>query len=441
MTIEVKLRRLPAHVCAIGACVLALLASANGASATTPASSTHTSAPFHLGGNPLPPAAPPVETAAPTGPYRVGLRTQDYRFHGYDLMLFFWYPAHHSPHATPYVTDGGIRGQAVVNAPLDRSGAEYPLILFSPGLGAPGDGYYFYEQNLASHGYIVVSVSGIDSTEAALGSNAREAALVNYETQHRNASAAVELEFSDWFRSTQLGFAYRPREAEFALDTALKEDAHRGSWLFHAINTKEIGMSGHSLGAFTTLLLGGMGVDCKVPLTAGELNLGNPVIIDINPCAEPKVKALRRPTALADPRIKAMIALAPPFFSLKDRQIAAGTSDIGIPTMIITGLGSQFESTLAPQVETYRGIHSPKYLVEVKGTSHLLVSDDYQFNPVLENSLPTSDRTNFGAKARVYEDYSVAFFNRYLKGEQRRTAATLDHPTSSFVAALRHSDG
>ena len=92
-------------------------------------------------------------------------------------------------------------------------------------------------------------------------------------------------------------------------------------------------------------------------------------------------------------------------------------------------------------METYHGIQSPKYLVEVKGVSHLLVSDDYQFNPVLEQSLPTSDRTNFSAKARVYEDYSVAFFNRYLKGEQRRTAATLDHPTSSFVAALRHSDG
>jgi hypothetical protein len=98
-------------------------------------------------------------------------------------------------------------------------------------------------------------------------------------------------------------------------------------------------MSGHSLGAFTTLLLGGMGVDCNVPLTASELNLPNPVIVDINPCAEPKVKALRRPMELADPRIKAMIALAPPFFSLTDRQIAAGASDIGIPTMMITGLG------------------------------------------------------------------------------------------------------
>jgi predicted dienelactone hydrolase len=200
-------------------------------------------------------------------------------------------------------------------------------------------------------------------------------------------------------------------------------------------------MSGHSLGAFTTLLLGGMGVDCKVPLTPGQLNLRNPIITDINPCAEPKVKALRRPTALSDRRIKAMIALAPPFFSLTDQQIAAGASDVGIPTMVITGRGSTFESTLAPQVETFDGIHSAKYLVEVKGVSHLLVSDDYQFNPVLSQSLPTSDKANFKAKARVYEDYSVAFFNRYLKGEQLRTAATLDHPTSSFVAVLRHRHG
>jgi hypothetical protein len=38
-----------------------------------------------------------VQTAAPTGHYQVGLRTQDYGFHGHDLTVFFWYPAHHSP--------------------------------------------------------------------------------------------------------------------------------------------------------------------------------------------------------------------------------------------------------------------------------------------------------------------------------------------------------
>ena len=136
-TIEVRLRRWPAHVGAITACVLALVASANGASAVTLAPSPDTAASFHLGGNPLPPAVPPVQTAAPTGHYQVGLRTQDYRFQGHDLMVFFWYPAHHSPDATPYVTDGGIRGQAVVNAPLDRSGAKYPLILSRPGWVRP----------------------------------------------------------------------------------------------------------------------------------------------------------------------------------------------------------------------------------------------------------------------------------------------------------------
>lgn len=121
------------------------------------------SAAFGLGGIPLPPISPPIQTANATGPYKVGVRHQSYAFQGRSLTFFWWYPASTISGSSPYISNGGIRGEAVENAPLDRSGGPYPLIMFSPGLGAYNDAYYFYTQNLASNGYIVVSVEHFDT--------------------------------------------------------------------------------------------------------------------------------------------------------------------------------------------------------------------------------------------------------------------------------------
>jgi predicted dienelactone hydrolase len=125
----------------------------------TAALSSVISAQFGIGGIPLPAADPPIPTANKTGAYSVGVRKSSYISQGRNLTLYWWYPAYATCNTTPFVSAGGISGQAMQNAPLNRSDGPHPLIIFSSGLGAYSDGYYFYTQNLASHGYIVVSLS------------------------------------------------------------------------------------------------------------------------------------------------------------------------------------------------------------------------------------------------------------------------------------------
>ncbi|WP_218023239.1 alpha/beta hydrolase family protein [Nocardia altamirensis] len=54
---------------------------------------------------------------------------------------------------------GGVQRQARSSAAVDRTGGEWPVVLFSPGFGAPREIYAGLTDDLASRGYVVVSIS------------------------------------------------------------------------------------------------------------------------------------------------------------------------------------------------------------------------------------------------------------------------------------------
>jgi len=210
------------------------------------------SAGFGLGGIPLTPASPFVQTANSTGNYKVGIRQQALVFEGRNLTLYWYYPAIPANGSTPYVSTGGVMGQAVLDAPLDKSTSPYPLIMFSPGLAAYADAYYFYTQNLASHGYIVVSMEHNDTKKAVPTSNITLLALANTFQVKQDGDKAVETLYTEWFRSTQFGMTYRAQELKFGLDTVLNETQSSKSLFFDAVDINNIGLSG-TLSAPTTL--------------------------------------------------------------------------------------------------------------------------------------------------------------------------------------------
>jgi predicted dienelactone hydrolase len=398
------------------------------------------SAQFGLGGISLPAASPPIATANKTGPYSVGVKQSSYIAEGRNQTLYWWYPAHPASNSTPFVSAGGIYGQAVQNAPLDRSGAPYPLIIFSAGLGAYADGYYFYTQNLASHGYIVVSLSHYDTKTAIPTSNTTLRTIAAYYQAHNDGSKAVELTYTEWFRNTQLGQTYRTQEIEAGLNTVLLAGFNPLSPFFGAVDILNIGLSGHSLGAFYTLLVGGgLPIYCNQPMSATELNPNASLIIDISPCAFPARKAQLGAFANHDIRIKAIVPLAAPFFIPEDAEIARAAATVTTPMMIITGDDLQLESTRAPQWTTYQNAAGKKYWVMVSNTSHYLVGDSYQFNPVFSLTLPDYDKANFVGKAGVYMSYSARFFDVYLKGNVS-AKADLHTANSPFVADFEYCD-
>jgi predicted dienelactone hydrolase len=396
-------------------------------------------APFSFGARKLEPGSPPVITANATGEHGIGIRRETLQFEGRQLNVSWWYPANVTAGMAKYVSSGGLVGQAVQNAPLARSGRRYPLVLFSPGVGAHNDAYFFYCQNLASSGYIVVSINHLDASQLTPGSNVFAMAQAIVYMIQNNSSYTVWLLFSNWFRSTHFGLTYRPQEIQYVLNKAIAAATEPSSPFYNVMDTDNIGMVGHSLGGFYTLLKGaGFAIHCDTPLASNENNVENSILTEVSICAWPEARNLGSPTALHDPRIKAVIVLAAPFF-IKPAIIPRSASAIKTPMMILTGNDPNFESTIQPQQQTYDAAQGPKYIVEINATNHLSVSEAYQFNANLSATMSAVNKENFAEKAQVYMVYSSAFFDTYLKGNNSNKQI-LHVRSSEYVADLKYSD-
>lgn len=401
-------------------------------------------APFSLGTKQLTPLNPPQQTANSTGQFdTVGVHRETFSFSDRQLNVSYWYPGlpPSDGSTAAYISGGGLIGNAAVpNLSVYNSSTPYPLIIFSPGDGAHDDAYYFYLQNLARHGFVVASINHWDATECGITGNLVALAAALTAKAANDTDAFVELLYSSWFRSTQFGLTYRPQEIGYVLNATLAMNEDTDSFLFGAIDADSIGLSGHSLGAFYSLIVGGgFAINCDYPLGPLEADTLNPILTQVNICAWPEAKALSSPTALHDSRIKAVLSLAPPFFNLNSSEITRAATSINTPVMIMTGNDASSESNLAPQIDAYTGAPAPKYMIQVSETDHLLVSDAYQFNPTLAADLPTSDLANFEEKADVYMVYSAAFFNAYLNADEESKEA-LTQVTSGFVADLQFED-
>ncbi|VUC20415.1 unnamed protein product [Clonostachys rosea] len=394
---------------------------------------------FSFGARLLDPISTGIETANTTGSQSVGIRRESFAFEDRQLNVSWWYPATSEDNATPFINAGGLVGEAVQDAPLDSSGGPYPLIIFSPGVASWDDSYYFFLQNLASHGYIVVSIKHLDATKAEAKANPLALKQAKKYQIEQNGSYAVLLTYSWWFRRNHEGLRYRPQEIGFVIDKAIQAASDESSPFHGSIDTENIGMAGHSLGGFYTLLVGaGMAVNCDYPMTLKEQNLLQPILTEVNFCAWPESRNFTSPTDLHDSRIKAAISLAPPVF-IKPSEITRGANSITKPLMILTGNDPYYESTLEPQRQIYDGAAGPKYKVEINATNHMLIADTYQYNDELTADVPKYLKNNFSAKAEVYMTYSSAFFDKYLKKDESKKDI-LQSSSSPFVASFDYSE-
>ncbi|KAI0593521.1 alpha/beta-hydrolase [Biscogniauxia sp. FL1348] len=404
------------------------------AAAITPSCDPTFNTGFGLGAHTLPPASN-VSTADPTGPYQVGVRFETYCFEGRGVTLNYWYPALPAAGSSPYVSAGGIVGRAVRDAPVDSTGGPYPLIVFSPGLAAVDDAYYFYTQNLASSGYIVVSIQHLDARTANVTSNKAALVLAAVDAEAGNTIDAVVEEYTDFFRETQFALTYRPQEISLALDQAVQASRNASSPFRGLIDTDRIGMSGHSLGGFyTNVVGGGMPIYCDYAMTAGEQNPDNPILSSVSPCAFAARQNQSGPFALHDSRIRAIVSLAAPTF-LARTQLARSAAQVTTPMMTITGDNRTAETTSWVQRDIHEHAGGPSHWVKVRDTNHYLVADSYGLSPVLSANMSPADNADFLDKAAVYMVYSTAFFDYYVKGNATASTA-LSTVFSPYVKEL-----
>jgi predicted dienelactone hydrolase len=320
-----------------------------------------------------------LERFAEPGEYGVGVSTltlvDDSRptdpngdFPGSDertLEVEVWYP-----------TPGEPEAEEVRDAPVDPSEAPYPLIVFSHGFTGSRRQSTSYSSHLASHGYVVVSPDYPLSSGGAPG-GPRLGDVVN-----------------------------QPGDVSFLIDGFLAFSQESGNPFEGAVDSEDIGLTGHSLGGLTTILA-----------TYGPL---------------------------ADDRVDAAVPLAGPACLVG----ASAFDDSRTPLLVIGGS----EDRVVPWAsvrQAYDQANAPRFLVQIVGGNHLrfadldfedpaagsvealagesFLSDVTRVGEVTDADLLTclSDGADESSPAALSADrqreltrlFATAFFDHYLKGD------------------------
>ncbi|OGO52417.1 MAG: hypothetical protein A2148_05845 [Chloroflexi bacterium RBG_16_68_14] len=251
------------------------------------------------------PIATTLEAATERGPFGAGVMTLELvdtsrptepnrDFPGADqrtLVVELWYPA-----------DSTATQPEERDAALDRSKAPYPLIVFAHGLGGNRRQSVSYTQHLASHGYIV--------------------AAPDFPLSHLGAPGGPRLK----------AVLEQPKDVSFLIASLLGFSEEDGHPLEDAIDGEAIGVTGHSLGALTSLLT---------------------------------VYGASR-----DPRVQAALPIAVPGCLLSE-EIA---DDLSVPLLVLGGT----RDLLTPPASNrgaYDIANPPRYLVELLGANHIRFAD------------------------------------------------------------------
>ena len=181
----------------------------------------------------------------------VGVRTTTLRDPERDrsIPLEIWYPAatqHQGQDLDPTTRDRfkllAFAPETSQDAVRDASGApgDYPLVLFSHGWSGHRRQTTHLCTHLASHGYLVGSVDHLGNTVTDL-------------IQILLAARSGE-PVPDGNELASRSIHDRPRDISFALDALLGEEELPESV---RVNPEQIGMTGHSFGGWTTLMVAG----------------------------------------------------------------------------------------------------------------------------------------------------------------------------------------
>ncbi len=218
----------------------------------------------------------------PTGPHPVGTRTfslvdpsrreqasSDPNARR-ELVIQLWYPSEPSQYRREVYRrwaetslynsyQSGIRTNSRVDAPPARQESAFPVVLFNPGWGGRRTSDTFLTEDLASHGYVVVS---IDHPYNAAGVALPGGRLVK--------ESASNIAFWDWASATSMQIeAAWSRECDiwtadssFVLDHLQAENADPSSAFFRRLLITEVGAVGYSFGGSASLQV--LGADSRV---------------------------------------------------------------------------------------------------------------------------------------------------------------------------------
>ena len=242
-----------------------------------------------------------------------------------------WYPALNPTGAAESITyDRGLIGHAILQAAPDTANGPYPLVIFAHGLNDINVASSYLSEHLASYGFVLMAINYAD-----------------------NWLTPVSIPYPATLLIT------RPRDISWQIDYATMLTADGGA-LPNMIDIEHVAVTGHSMGANTTLAAGGARyttatspddwcVNYPETILAPELGGGDicdysaeevaqSIFEEVAPMLGLETMPEDLYPALGDPRVDAIIPLAPGM----DPFGAIGTKSVSIPTMILVGSQDQF---------------------------------------------------------------------------------------------------
>jgi predicted dienelactone hydrolase len=350
-----------------------------------------------------------------TGPFAVGTRTYFWIDRGREemfttargdkrhLIVQVWYPAETQPDAQRalYVQHPELYGtplkpgelssmetNAVLQAPLSAAHARYPVILYSHGFNANMFSATFLTEQLASHGYVVFSISHTFFNDVERFPDGYQAVRDFFPTMEEGASQEEGYrkfgEFTERYTTVPL-----VEDTKFVI-RQIEELERTATSFFHGrLDLERMGIGGWSMGGWNAASM------CNI-----EARIRAGINYDGTVASSPRERGVRRP-----------------FMLLKSE----------LPPPVLQGMeGEEFRTMIEIMRRNEREFieHSEEvYRVSIPGAKHTSFSDYPLYDESAKGSIDTQ------LCHRIVVDLTLAFFNRHVLDQ---TAVRLEEYVSRY---------
>jgi predicted dienelactone hydrolase len=316
------------------------------------------------------------------------------------LTLEVWYPAtlaagQHSGGEYRVITrdpaiSATLAGKAVRDAAPSQGGAAYPLVIISHGY--PGNRFLMSHigENLASKGFVTVSIDHKDST---------------YDDQKAFASTLYN----------------RPFDQLFVLDAIDRlSQPGSGSFLSGLVDAKRAGIIGYSMGGYGVVNVIGGGYSDSA--AAGAAAPPNRMLLE-RAASNPRYQKAR------DSRIKAAIAIGP-WGMQSGYWDAEGLKGIRTPVLIVAGSADDVSGYERGPRAIYQGaVNADRYLLTFVNAGHNAAAPipapaEVMAGSAVDRASPFThyadavwDTTRMN---NIFNHFATAFFELHLKSDATR---------------------
>ncbi len=188
----------------------------------------------------------------------------------------YWYPTTEKEENFSY-----ILGENPVTSKLALDGTvsagKFPLVFYVHGASGSGLSSFFLCEALARNGYVVVAPDFSDQAFASRIDRPVVDSKENLKNIWAFINSLVESGLNKEAASGRKKYAYRPKQLLAAIKSTIAMDSEKESFLFNHLETDKIGLVGHSMGAWTALLVAGAAPKYRSPVpVAATVALSGP---------------------------------------------------------------------------------------------------------------------------------------------------------------------